>query len=428
MTEIRTANIPSTGIADLRARLEELEETLRAIRSGEVDALVVSGKGEERIFTLQGAEHPYRVRVEEMNEGAATLVEDGTVIYSNRRFSQMLGVPLEKLIGASLFDFLESAAGSELGALLRQIGNAPRKVNTHLRRPDHVVIPVSLSLSQLKEGDFHGLCMIVTDLTEHEQRETELARTNQRLREEVAQRTAAEDAMRREEESLRILSGRLLQLQDHERRHIARALHDSMGQELTAIKIGLQKTLGEHARNPAICETLSESVEGIDRALMQVRNLSLLLHPPMLDEVGLSSALRWFVDGIAQRSNIQVKLDISSPWERLSPELETTVYRIVQECLTNVYRHSQSTFADIRVAREPDRLLVAVRDGGKGLPADIMDQLSKMVGVGIGGMRERVRQFGGQLKISPADPGTIVEATIPIGKPYRNAKHSGEAA
>ncbi|HEY8671462.1 MAG TPA: PAS domain-containing protein, partial [Terriglobales bacterium] len=148
MRQGKTEN-SETEVAELRARLEELEETLRAIRSGEVDALVVSGEGEERIFTLQGAEHPYRVLVEEMNEGAVTLVSDGTVIYANRRFSQMLGVPLERLIGASLLDFLETTSNPTLKALLQQIEHFPLKVKGRLSRTDDSVIPVSLSFSEL---------------------------------------------------------------------------------------------------------------------------------------------------------------------------------------------------------------------------------------------------------------------------------------
>ena len=414
MNNIHSATNHLKEISELRARLEELEETLRAIRSGEVDALVVSGDGEERIFTLQGAEHPYRVLVEEMNEGAVTLVNDGTVIYANRRFSHMLGIPLDRVIGASLFDCLETTAGPALDMLIKQINDVPQKVNGRLRTAGQVGVPVSLSFSQLKESDFHGLCVIVTDLSDQEKRARELAETNERLLNEVSQRRLAEEAVRREEEALRTLSGRLLQMQDEERRSIARALHDSMGQELTAIKLGLQRELSKNAHDAAMTEDLIEHVEGIDRALLQVRNLSLLLHPPLLDEVGLSSALRWFVDGMVQRSKLQITLDITSPWERLSPELETTIYRIVQECLTNVYRHSESSYAEIRITQEADQLLVRVKDGGKGVPPDVMDRLSNSIGVGIGGMRERVRQFGGQLKISPAHPGTLVEVLLPL--------------
>ena len=415
-------------IAELRARLQELEETLRAIRSGEVDALVVSGDGEERVFTLQGAEHPYRVLVEEMNEGAVTLVNDGTVIYANRRFSHMLGIPLDRLIGASLFDFLETTAGPALSVLVKRINDVPEKVNGRLRSRGQIGVPVSLSFSQLKEDDFHGLCAIVTDLSDQEKREKELAETNERLQNEVSQRRLAEQAVRREEQALRMLSGRLLQMQDEERRSIARALHDSMGQELTAIKMGLQRELSEKGYDTAMTKALTDHVDGIDRALLQVRNLSLLLHPPMLDEVGLSSALRWFVDGMVQRSKIQITLDITSPWERLSGELETTVYRIVQECLTNVYRHSESSYAEIRLTREANQLSLRVRDGGKGVASDVMDRLSNAIGVGIGGMRERVRQFGGQLKISPAHPGTLVEVLLPLRQSKPEVEQTAGAA
>ena len=192
---------------------------------------------------------------------------------------------------------------------------------------------------------------------------------------------------------------------------MARELHDELGQELAGLKMLLEarsdKPLEKNAR--------SEAVALAERAIQSVRNLSYLLHPPLLDEAGLFAALRWYVDGLAQRSGIKIDLETAGlGFQRLPIEIETTVFRIVQESLTNVYRHSGSNQARVEIEKHSDSIVVRVRDYGKGLPAHVAKGLSKSFGVGIGGMRERVKQFGGTLIISQAEPGAQVEATIPL--------------
>src|SRR6476646_4502489 len=238
----RASKIVSTEASELRARLHELEETLRAIRSGQVDALVVyAPDGGDRVFTLQGAEHPYRVLVEAMNEGAATMTHDGLVLFANQHLAHMLDIPLEKLIGAALGEIVQPDDYSALDALLQQVHEGPQKVESVWRvgKDKKKLLPVCLALSPVREGDFEGVCMIATDLTEQKRREQELAQTNEALTNEVAKRMRVEEDLRRDEESLRQLSGRLLQLQDEERRRIARDLHDSTGQKLVALSLDL---------------------------------------------------------------------------------------------------------------------------------------------------------------------------------------------
>jgi two-component system NarL family sensor kinase len=163
--------------------------------------------------------------------------------------------------------------------------------------------------------------------------------------------------------------------------------------------------------------SLTEAKELNEAAIRTVRNLSYLLHPPLLDEAGLTPALHWYVEGLAKRQGLQATLRLQpASFPRLSNEIETTIFRIVQEGLTNVYRHAESASARVEIEKQGDIVFVRVRDYGKGLPTNILngDLKSHSLGVGLGGMRERVRQFDGELRISREEPGTKIEARIPL--------------
>ena len=212
------------------------------------------------------------------------------------------------------------------------------------------------------------------------------------------------------------VSWRLLQTQDEERRHIARELHDSAGQMLTLLSMNLSVLL-ERVKQEA--PNLTESVLQSDRLLQQltreIRTTSYLLHPPLLDEVGLSASLSWYIEGLQQRSGLKIDFDISEEFGRLSGDMELTVFRLVQECLTNIHRHSGSKVAYIRITREPQRITMQVRDRGKGISAGELAEIqTKGSGLGIRGMRERLRQFHGEMRIESSTGGTSVLAMIPI--------------
>ena len=211
---------------------------------------------------------------------------------------------------------------------------------------------------------------------------------------------------------LRRLSGSLMTAQDEERRRFARDLHDGIGQELAAAKIMLDSM---SIRMPITGDNcVGEAAEIIDRVIQQVRSMSHLLHPPLLDEGGLSSALRWYLDGIAERSGIETKLDLQpSDFPRLSPQLERTLFRIIQEALTNVFRHSRAQKACVTLVQKDTGLLLRVLDNGKGVGEQTQQLQPGSIGVGIGGMRERARELGGDFRILNASPGTIVEIVIP---------------
>jgi signal transduction histidine kinase len=220
------------------------------------------------------------------------------------------------------------------------------------------------------------------------------------------------------EYALRSLSGKLLHLQDEERRKLARELHDSTGQGLVALQMNLAAIRQQGSLTDArTSQILLESGKQLEDLVQEIRTLSYLLHPPLLDEAGLESALRWYVDGLAQRAGMEINFHLEPKLGRLSQDLETAIFRIVQECLTNVQRHSGSSNASIHVAQEKDQILITVRDEGKGMPSESLVDASGTqcrVGVGIRGMRERVWELGGYFRIRPAFPGTIVEVTLPF--------------
>jgi len=212
------------------------------------------------------------------------------------------------------------------------------------------------------------------------------------------------------------LSNSLIAAQDNERRRIARALHDGLGQELSAAKMVLDGFIAQdEAADSRKGLAAADASAMIDRAMQQVRSISHLLHPPLLDEVGLSSALRWFLEGFTKRSGIGTSLDLQPrEFPRLSAELETTVFRIVQEALNNVFRHSGARNGWVMMKQRAGRLTVTVRDDGKGISAHVMACRPDSIGVGIAGMRQRVKEFGGDLHLENCNPGMQVQVSIPM--------------
>jgi signal transduction histidine kinase len=215
-------------------------------------------------------------------------------------------------------------------------------------------------------------------------------------------------------QELRRLSTRLMTAQDEERRRFARDLHDGIGQELAAAKIMLDSMVQPSSIGLDKDQAIEEAVEIVDRAIQQVRSMSHLLHPPLLDEGGLFCALRWFLEGLTERTGIHTSLDLQPPeFPRLAPNLERALFRIVQEGLTNVFRHSEARTAKVTLIRKENSVMLTVRDDGKGVTESITQLRPGSFGVGIGGMRERARELGGELRMINAHPGTIVEIQIP---------------
>jgi signal transduction histidine kinase len=225
---------------------------------------------------------------------------------------------------------------------------------------------------------------------------------------------------KRAEESLRLLSGQLLHLQDQERRRIARELHDSSGQLLAALGMNLSLAESENANiAPRSAKAIQESIHLVQELSRELRTISHLLHPPLLDEVGLASGLRSYLDGFTERSKIRVDLEIPEELGRLPQDLETAIFRIVQECLTNIHRHSGSPVARICITHSDSEVTLEVEDRGKGIPLEKRQVLDSegAAGVGIRGMRERLRHLGGSLEIKSTETGTVVVARLRIASP-----------
>jgi len=274
-------------------------------------------------------------------------------------------------------------------------------------KKDGSVFWASVIITPLRDADGRlcGFAKVTQDLSERKKADERIQNLNTELRNRVTQLDETRAILDLRTMELRKVSARLLQVQDEERRRIARELHDDLGQQLAYLKMTLDVKAGNE-----------QASQLTNNALATVRNLSYLLHPPLLDETGLRAALHWYVDGMVKRSNIEVSLTMQpSTFPRLTQDVETAIFRVVQESLTNVYRHSGTEAARVEIVKQPECVLVRVRDYGNGMPADLCGKSATLgLGVGINGMRERLRQFGGELVVSRAEPGTLVEARVPI--------------
>jgi signal transduction histidine kinase len=258
--------------------------------------------------------------------------------------------------------------------------------------------------------------------------EEQLRKAHNELEVKVQERTAD---LKLANESLHELSGRLQQIRDEERRHISRELHDSVGQLLAALSMNLAVVQRQSDNLDSTgARAVSENAAMVEQIGREIRTISHLLHPPLLDAAGLASALRWYVDGFSERSQIKVDLRIPEEFGRLPEEMEIAIFRMVQECLTNIHRHSGGTFAAIRVREEDHRVLVEVQDQGKGIPLAKQLELnsSGRTGVGFRGMRERLRQLGGSLDIRSDGAGTAVTAALPLREPTTAKGASSDVA
>jgi PAS domain S-box-containing protein len=622
-------------INNLRLRLKEAEQVLYGIRAGEVDALVISGPGGERVYTLQGAEQPYRILIEAMNEGALTLAADGTILYANAHFAQMVKSPLEKVIGSPLDRFVVRADRRRLAKLVRQHGPAGQTAAITLLASDNAQLRTQFSVVSLADAGPQNKCVAVADLTEifaahealrrseeryraltttitelvwaadadgqasddlpgwraftgqsssevrgrgwlnavhPEERErvaaawaqaveaksvfriehrvrrhdgqyryfancavpvlaegdvrewvgactdiTERMQAEQRLRDllesapdamvvvnaegkivvvnakvkevfgyereellgktldvlipERFRGTHAQDYVRfflsphgrpmgtgldlyglrkdgtefpldislspleteegtlvisnardvtrrkRAEEEIRQLSGRLLQAQEDERRRLARELHDSAAQALAAIGINLSVVQKSARMGKTARRCLADAIEMASECSDEIRNISHSLHPLVLDERNLSAALKWYVGGFTRRTKIAVDLKVSAELDGLPKETETALFRIVQEGLTNVFRHSGSPRATVELARNSGEVILQIVDEGKGMGSagiDMGRNLYAGPGIGMLSMRERARQIGGNFEIASSGKGTTLRVTLPF--------------
>jgi PAS domain S-box-containing protein len=270
-----------------------------------------------------------------------------------------------------------------------------------------------------ESGRLLGFGKVTRDLTEKKRAHQELERAHQHLQKEVIERRIAEKKLHKSEESLRRLSQHLLRTQDEERKRIGRDLHDSLGQCLAILKINLDSLqLALPASQAKAISQIDQCLHLTDEAIREVRTIAYVLYPPMLEELGLNSAISWYLEGFASRSEIKITFDAAPELERLERPVELVLFRVLQESLANVHRHSGSATAHIRLFQENGSAVLEVEDEGKGFPDAMLDldsdELASSFGVGLRGMSERLRDLGGTIELKPAKKqGAIVRAEIP---------------
>jgi signal transduction histidine kinase len=344
--------------------------------------------------------------------GVANVLPSGQILYANTQFLQTLGIPpYFEPTKRHIRDFVAADCWEVMDAALERALQAPVDGEIQVVTPGEKPRTIRLALGPITGERGATVRIVATEVTE-------LVEANAALKETEA--------------SLRTLSARILQLQDQERRRIARDLHDTTGQEIAVIVMSL-KSLSDSLDKPGFDarKAILDATELARKVNEEIRTLSYLLHPPLLDEFGLGSALKWYLEGFNKRSGIEVSLQIPDTLLRMPPDKETALFRVAQEGLTNVMRHSKSRKASIRVHASNGQVQVSVRDEGAGIDSRTLARLNRggeAVGVGLPGLRERLRQLGGSLEISSDSHGTCLLATLFTADENGRVEAGGEAA
>ena len=376
---------PRAGLQELRSRLRAAEETLRALRAGEVDALVVTQAGDERVVTLQGADLPYRILLEQMYAGAVTLTPDGVIVYCNQRFADIVRTPLARVIGSALRRFVPPAEQPKLESLLERADGEQTRGELAFRAGDGSQVAVSVTFAPLRltgNAGISGVIGVVVDATE------------QKRQEEVRTR----------------LIEQVMTAQDEERRRIARELHDETGQSLTALLVGLRTIEGSRTIVEAV-ELAQRLREMAARTLQDVGRLARGLHPSVLDDLGLTVAVTRHVQEFARLHGIAEDTRIEGlKSDPLLPLVQNTIYRVLQEALTNVAKHAGARRVSVRLLRLETAVELRVRDDGVGFEPGANGR-----GLGLQSMRERAALLGGTVQLeSERGKGTMVTARFPL--------------
>jgi PAS domain S-box-containing protein len=347
------------------------------------------------------------------------LTVDGTVIDANGAALGGAEFKREEVVGKKFWEPWWSPLPAEVEKLKAAVasvasGETVREEGSYALR-DGTVRFADRTLTPVKDDNGQVVMIVATgmDITEQKElRDSLEERVNLRTR-ELREKN---QELFKQSEIVRELSGRVLRMQDEERRRIARELHDSVGQLLSALGMNFSIIASSPDLTPAAAKAVAENATLLNQILSEIRTISHLLHPPLLDEIGLQSALKWYVEGYAERSKIKVNLELAPKLGRLSREAEISIFRVVQESLTNIHRHSQSPTATVRLQRDSDNLRLEIEDAGKGITLQKQGALShpSRTGVGIGGMRERLRQLGGNLELTSDGSGTRLLAVLPI--------------
>ena len=404
-----------------------LQHTTQALETEKMER-----RGTEKLLRRKEAE--LAELLENGPEGVYQTGRDQKVLWANKALLKLFGYTAEECIGqnAAAFFVQDDVLPNLWEKLMRreEVYNFAAEIMCKDGSTKHVLLHAN---GLWEDGELVRARYFIHDMTAQKEMESALRKAHDELELRVNERTAEleqKNLQIREQaeilaatnQGLRDLSARLLHVQDEERRHIARDLHDSTGQTLALLTMTLSALESDVRKlDPELAKGLAENAELVRQVSVELRTLSYLLHPPLLDEVGLSSALHWFVDGFGKRSGILVDLEVPRNLARMPRELETAIYRVVQECLTNIHRHSQSPVAAIRLSESAGRIVLEVTDQGKGMDHQKLSQIasSRATGVGLRGIRERIQNFQGDLEIASDAKGTRIKIMIPLdGQSY----------
>jgi PAS domain S-box-containing protein len=377
--------LPPTASFAIRDRTDVYGVLGFLIFSGVIIAL---GEPNRRGFAIRSR---LAAIIESFSDAIISKNLEGVITSWNKSAETVFGYTAEEAVGRHITMIIPPEYRDEEARILERLRRGERieHLETVRVRKDGTKLDVSLAISPVRDvtGRIVGASKVARDITQQKQ---------------------AEEAIRQSE-----LSVRLLQLQDEERRRVARELHDGVGQLLAAMSMNASR-LGREKSNlsPDGARCAEENSRLIEQVSAEIRTVSYLFHPPLLDEMGLDSALKWYVDGFAERSGIAVRLEVPADWERLPPEYELCLFRVVQECLTNIHRHSGGKTAAIRLSRANESISLEVEDDGIGIPAEKLAS-NQNSGVGIRGMQERVRHFKGSMDIQSNGDGTKISVSLP---------------
>jgi PAS domain S-box-containing protein len=395
--------------------LSTMEERLRTIAELQQKTLAL-----ENALKLRQSEERFRLLVEAVQDYAIFMLDPaGHIVSWNNGAQRLKGYLGAEIIGKhfSCFYPAEDLQNGKPEMELKVAARDGRLEDEGWRlRKDGSRFWASVVITAVRDhtGKLIGFAKVTRDFTERMQ-------TQEALRREIAERREAQRRLYDSENSLRQLSRHLLRTQDEERRRIGRDLHDSLGQSLAAMKISLDSLTPIVRQDAMAMGKVAECIQLVEDSIKEVRTISYLLYPPMLEEMGLKSAILWYLDGFSTRSGITTTLDVRADFRRLSRDAELALFRVLQESLTNIHRHSESPTANIRLFTQDGMAILEIKDRGKGIPPSHREQSAldamNTPGVGLRGMNERVLQLGGNFELISTDEGTTVKAVVPAAEP-----------